>query len=106
MKKFVGVLLAAVAATLIACGGSEPALKQTRDDQTFQMVVNIVPEDKITDTCTKLGVQYEANGCAAFNLDTKVCNIYVMPQRYQQDVDRLTIIGHEVWHCRYGVWHD
>lgn len=84
---------------------SQTALKQTRDDESFTMKVNLVSENKIEETCKALGVEYEANGCATFNLDTKVCNIYVMPQRYQQDEERLVIIGHETWHCRFGVWH-
>lgn len=104
------LLLAIVSAPalMVACGpnGSEQPLKQTRDDQTFTMNVQIVPESRIEQKCSDLGVKYEANGCAAFDIVTKVCTIYVMPQRYQQDTERLTIIGHETWHCRYGQWHD
>ena len=82
------------------------ALHPTRDDKEFTMRVEIIDSDKITEKCTELGVQYESNGCASFNLDTKICTIYVMPLRSQDDTDRMTIIGHETWHCRYGNWHD
>lgn len=99
------ILLSIIA--LVSCSKQDTTpLKQTRDDKTFTMIMEIVPQQKMTELCTKLGVQYEANGCASFNLDTKVCTIYVMPQRFQQDEERLAIIGHETWHCRYGKWHD
>lgn len=92
---------------LISCSRQDTTpLKQTRDDKTFTMVVEVVPQQKMKELCTKLGVQYDANGCAAFNLDTKICTIYVMPLRYQDDQERMAIIGHETWHCRYGKWHD
>lgn len=107
MKK----ILAIAAVLLAACspsddiGGSEK-LKQTREDYSFKMNVVIVPESKIVETCTKLGVQYEANGCAKFDLNLKECTIYVMPQRFAHDEQRLALIGHETWHCVYGKWHD
>lgn len=105
MKSF---FLIAVLSLIAACGSgsSEQPLKQTRDDKTFTMNVVIVPEAQIQQKCSDLGVQYEANGCNAFDTVSKICTIYVMPQRFQQDTERLTIIGHELWHCRYGQWHD
>lgn len=104
MKK----ILYTFAFLLAACSpqANNTELKKTREDYTFTMNVVIVPEDKITETCTKLGVNYQANGCAKFDLDKKECTIYVMPQRYSQDKERLEIIGHETWHCVYGRWHD
>lgn len=82
------------------------AIPQSRDVETFKMTVTIVDETKIKKVCTDLGVNYDANGCASYNFETNHCTIYVMPQRFSQDKERLEIIGHEVWHCRYGVWHD
>lgn len=81
-------------------------LEQTRDNPTFTMTVELVPPDQITKKCRDLGVEYEANGCAAYNLDTNHCTIYVMPQRHAHDEERLALIGHETWHCRFGRWHD
>jgi hypothetical protein len=86
--------------------GSREKLKHTRDDKTFTMTVELIDADKITEHCSNLGVPYEANGCTAFNLDTKHCTIYVSGQRFTHDEERLTIIGHETWHCRFGEWHD
>lgn len=99
-------ILAAVA--LVGCGDNQKQLplKQTRDDPKFSVELHIVPEDKIKQQCEALGVEYTADGCNAFNTETKTCVIYVMPQRYQEDAQRLQIIGHEIWHCRYGAWHD
>ena len=108
MKKLLAiavVLLAACSPSSNETAGTEK-LKQTREDYSFKMNVVIVPANKITETCTKLGVQYEANGCAKFDLDKKECTIYVMPQRFSEDKERLIIIGHETWHCVYGRWHD
>jgi hypothetical protein len=106
MKDYLAVSLTAV--LLAACNpsSSELPLKHTRDDKTFTMNVEIVADSQIEQKCSDLGVKYEANGCAAFDTVTKVCTIYVMGQRFQQDDDRLIIIGHETWHCRYGQWHD
>jgi hypothetical protein len=85
--------------------GTEP-LKQTRDDASFTLVMEVVPASKITARCKLLGAGEGRNACTIFNLETKVCMIYVSPQRFQFDDERLALIGHEVWHCRFGVWHD
>ena len=77
----------------------------TRDDKSFSMTVEIIPERDITEHCSKLGVKYDANGCAAFNLDTKHCTIYVVEPRHADDTERFAVIGHETWHCRFGQWH-
>lgn len=103
MKK---IALAICSVLLVSCTPQEEKLKQTREDYSFTMNVEIVDEKDITRVCTELGVQYEANGCAKFDLDKKECTIYVMPQRYENDARRLELIGHETWHCVYGRWHD
>ena len=106
MKKLVLIAAVALAACTPQSDESREKLKQTREDYSFTMNVVIVSENKITETCSKLGVKYEANGCAKFDLDKKECTIYVMPQRFSEDKERLIIIGHETWHCVYGRWHD
>lgn len=77
----------------------------TRDDKTFTMTVETIPSNRIEGHCTALGVKYEANGCAAFNLDTKHCTIYVVEPTHADDTARFAVIGHETWHCRFGQWH-
>lgn len=102
MKAFLALLV-----FLVGCDVRQnEELLQTRDDKTFTMTVELVSPEQIRSKCDALGVQYEANGCTAFNLDTKHCTIYVMPQRYAHDDERLTVIGHETWHCRFGKWHN
>jgi hypothetical protein len=81
-------------------------IKPTRDDATFTMTVEAMSADKITEHCSALGVQYDANGCAAFNLDTKHCTIYVVAPKHANDTEQFAVIGHETWHCRYGAWHE
>jgi hypothetical protein len=104
MKKLLAI---AALALLASCGDSNnQPLKQTRDDPKFSVELVIVPEHSIKKTCADLGVQYEANGCTAFHTPANHCVIYVMPQRFMHDEQRLSIIGHELWHCRYGEWHD
>ena len=78
----------------------------TRNDLNFSMTVEIVPSEKITDVCHKLGVSYDANGCASFDLDNKHCTIYVVEPRGLDDKDRFSVVGHETWHCAFGRWHD
>ena len=85
---------------------SPEKLKQTRNDETFTMTIKLMDADKLQEHCSKLGVPYEANGCSAFNLDTKHCTVYVAPQRFSQDEEHLVVLGHEAWHCRFGRWHD
>lgn len=114
MSRKFWALAAAVAGlclSLVACdkrqslGFREP-LKQTRDDKTFTMTLELVSDDRIVELCTSLGTKYKANGCTVFNLTTKHCTVYVAPQRFSLDEDRLAILGHEVWHCRFGEWHE
>lgn len=104
MKKLFVVLSLA----LLASCGDKPheSLKQTRDDPNFTVEWVMVDDGKIVQTCSDLGVKYEANGCNAFYPAQKKCVIYVMKQRFAEDTQRLAIIGHELWHCRYGEWHD
>ena len=93
---------------IAGCGQSTSfgeAIVPTRDDKTFTMTVEVIPEDKITQHCSDLGVKYDADGCAAFNLDTKHCTIYVVAPRGLDDVERMSVVGHETWHCRFGQWH-
>jgi len=103
-------LAAAVAtlALLAACDNysGQEKIKPTRADKTFTMTVEVVPEKEMESHCSQLGVTYDANGCAAFNLDTKHCTIYVMEPRHVDDTERFAIIGHETWHCMNGRWHD
>lgn len=93
---------------LLSCGDSafspEPIVP-TRDDETFTMTVKVVPSGSIQERCSSLGVDYDANGCAAFDLDTKHCTIFVAAPRHVDDQERFAIIGHETWHCRFGRWH-
>lgn len=105
MKK---ILIAVLLTLMVGCGDVGPTtkLKQTRNDKSFTMTVEIVEEDHITKVCDALGAGSDKNGCAAFDLDAKSCTIYVMPQRHAHDTERLALVGHETWHCRYGVWHD
>ena len=77
----------------------------TRDQEQFTMIVKIIPNDDITEFCNKLGVGYDANGCASYNLDTNECTIYVVTPRHVDDTERFAVIGHETWHCRFGKWH-
>ena len=91
---------------LVSCNDGTRALKQTWEMDEFTTKVVLVREDRIQEVCSNLGVPYDANGCGAIDVSKKKCTIYVMPQRYQEDAQRLQIIGHEIWHCMYGQWHD
>lgn len=107
-----GIKLLLVGLTLFVIGllaelkGSEVKLHQTRDDRTFTLTLELLPPAKVTEKCKQLSAGDDRNGCTVFNLDTKTCTIYAAPQRYPFDDQRLAVIGHEVWHCRYGIWHD
>jgi hypothetical protein len=104
MKVFVALFFAAL---LASCMDTDPTpLKQTRDVDFFTTKIVNVEAHRIVDVCNKLGVPYEANGCAAYYPDKNHCVIYIMPQRFMHDSERLALIGHELWHCRYGQWHD
>lgn len=96
------ILLSALA--LSACATTEP-YTPTRNDRNFTVSVNYLPPSEVTKACALLGTENK-NGCAAFNLDTKHCTIYVSPQRFAHDEERLAVIGHELDHCVHGRWHD
>ncbi len=81
-------------------------LKQTRDEQNFSVDFRVVPEAKINKVCSELGVEYKANGCSTFNPKINLCTIYVVPITDVDDTKHLAVIGHELWHCRYGEFHE
>lgn len=101
------ILLTVLIFSVASCTDNmqQEKITPTRNDKSFTMTVNFLPNDDIKDFCTKLGVSYEANGCTAFNLETKHCNIYVVEPKYVTDVERLRIMGHETLHCIYGKYH-
>lgn len=108
MSHVIKIFLAlALATSTVACDklSSNEKISPTRDDKTFTMTVETVPESKILDFCTGLGVEYKADGCAKFNLDTKECTIFVVEPGYVSDTAKFSVIGHETWHCRFGKWH-
>lgn len=100
------ILLVSVFALASCDRFSQQPLTQTRDTKTFTMTVEVVPENQITEVCEKQGLDFKANGCAVYVPETNHCTIYVMPQRFVRDQERLTLIGHETWHCRFGQWHE
>lgn len=102
MKNYIKAVVLAIA--LVSCTEHTEEYTPTRNDKTFTMVVNYMQPEEVATTCKALGLE-EVNGCAKFNLDTFVCNIYVAPQRYANDSERLEIIGHETDHCVHGRWH-
>jgi len=104
MKKLLSLC---ILLSLVACSKLETnEIKPTRDQEQFTMIVKIIPNENITEFCTNLGVQYDSNGCASYNLDTNECTIYVVKPRHTEDLERFAVIGHETWHCRFGKWHD
>lgn len=103
--KYIILFLSLMFITSCSENAGTEKIKPTRFDRSFTMTVNFLPNDKIKDFCTELGVSYEANGCTAFDLEKKHCNIYVVEPRYVQDSERMTVIGHETLHCVYGKYH-
>jgi hypothetical protein len=103
---FFATLIAAVGCALLTSCTKQAPLLEPRSNLSFRTHVHVIDESRIKDKCADLGVAYEANGCTAYNLDTDTCDIYIMPQRYQQDDERLVIMGHELWHCMHGQWHN
>lgn len=99
------LLVIILASTLISCGDNAEKIVPTRDDKTFKMTVEVVSAAKMVEFCSALGVEYKANGCNKFNLDTKECIIYVTEPTNVGDTEKFAVIGHELWHCRYGKWH-
>lgn len=103
---FKHIMLICIAVLMVSCGDQtvEP-IKPTRNETSWTMTVNFIKESEIQDFCSKLGVSYHANGCTAFNLETKHCNVYVVEPNYLEDQAKFTVLGHETLHCKYGKWH-
>ena len=93
---------------ILACTGiatkQDPVL-QTRDDPTFTVTLVLMSQEAVTAKCASLGAP-EMKACNAFHLDKKHCTIYATPQRFAFDTERLETLGHELYHCRFGQWHD
>ena len=84
---------------------SRPPVLKTRDDPTFTVTLVLMSPEAVTVKCASLGVP-ERKACNAFTTGTKQCTIYAPPQRYAEDEERLETLGHELYHCRFGQWHD
>ena len=109
-----------VAALLIACspGDMSEPVKATRPmEPKVTLQVHFAPQDltirkcneihawpdAISESMTKTGS--EAIGCAAMNIDTKVCDVYVPNITSTGQTDRFATLGHETLHCFIGKYH-
>lgn len=106
MKSILLVIVLIFSVASCSESAHQEKITPTRNDKSFTMTVNFIPNDEIKDFCSKLGVTYEANGCTAFNLETKHCNVYVAEPRYVSDNERMRVLGHETLHCVYGKYHE
>ena len=102
--KTLSIVLASL--LLSACAVERENLKQTRDIQAFTLVLQIVPKAEITVKCAALGVPYESQGCSSYNYFNNTCTIYAPKLGFVEDIDRLSTLGHELWHCKYGEFHE
>lgn len=44
------------------------------------------------------------HGCAVLDEKAARCAVFLVAPRHFQDVDRLAVVGHEMWHC-FGAKH-
>lgn len=103
------VLFVALVWIITGCQPTEPPIKPTRDNPTFNLTVTFGTVREIANQCEALGVnEYVrsnvARGCTKFYLDENRCEVFV-PRPETVDDRHTTVLGHEVLHCVAGKYH-
>lgn len=100
---------------LLRSASADDAVRPTRHDDQFKVVLKFMPRRAAFEACQALGVwpgvrfeQVPRNfsaGCNVFDKVDKVCTI-ITPEPEYVDDDATRNLGHEVLHCARGAFHD
>lgn len=98
------LLVGLLAVTQTACnqGSGESRSDRTRASVELHWLAQTA---NVTAACQALGLKTASNGCARSKPgEAYICEIYAVEPRSFSDGARLTILGHELWHC-LGATH-
>ena len=104
LHRAAALLLATLA--LSACTGV--LLRSDFERDRVSLVSHVLPVQNVRNVCADLSgdLKLEARGCARFSARVETCEIFVPEPRDQDDAATFATIGHEVWHCPRGRFHD
>ncbi len=94
------------AALLFGC--SAAPLHEEFERNEVSLVTHVLPRENVRAVCADLSgdLKLMARGCARFSPGVPTCDIFIPEPRNQDDATAFTTIGHEVWHCLRGRFHD
>lgn len=93
---------------LLSACSSAPVVQQSfvANEWTMRMVVVEYPDT----VCREKGAVSQGGtvaGCSVldYTKEHRICTVYVRAPLQSDDHRRLSTIGHEVWHCARGDFH-
>ena len=102
MKRLLFLLLA------LSAGCAETNM--LKDFEVYRVSVRLIimDKDRISAFCESIIDRPgdHLDGCARWSKDRTSCEIYVTAPEYANDFARMATIGHEVWHCFRGRFHN
>ncbi len=102
MKKLLLCILVLAGCSPSASNVYDTTSQATTNTSTIE--VHWIDKDNISETCAKLGAADSPSGsynaCARSKPDNiHICEIYAVQPLNFDDTNRLSVFGHESWHC-------
>ena len=115
-KRLAFIGLCFVAAEYVAPAKAE-SIRETQHFDKFSLSINVIDAEDINRVChaemekvgNPLDKHNQVKGCSLLTRNketqTLTCKIWI-PTPDHVDDDNITSVGHEVWHCARGDYHE
>lgn len=97
-----------ILALLAGCASPEIPLKRDYEKHTVLVQLAVVPRDRISNLCAGLANDpgRQSGACARHSRDDRPCAIFAVEPAHLNDTWAFAALGHELWHCFRGSFHD
>lgn len=100
---------ALIAVLLAGCASPEIPLKRDYEKQTVLVQLTVIPPERISSLCAGMANDpgRQSGACARHSPDpARPCQIFAVEPRHLNDTWAFAALGHELWHCMRGSFHD
>jgi hypothetical protein len=103
-----GIYACTLLALLAGCATPEIPLKPDYEKHTVLVQLAVVPQERISNTCAALANDPGrlSGACARHSRDDRPCQIFAVEPGHLHDTGAFAALGHELWHCFRGSFHD
>lgn len=108
MRLTLSMLLAALIA---GCASPSTPIDKRVGRAEFTLRVQLMDREDAHPVCAQVVRAFlpmrdrQINGCFEWDDSRNRCTIWVVEPEVVEDLHRMAVIGHEVWHCVRGLYH-